>query len=261
MKASLKETQQQFKEHLVRGGSEILSNIVSTERLSNIDRLAIYGNAYYARLVEVLENDYSTIHTLLGDDEFELLGRRYIEKYPSSFFTLRWFGQHLADFLKAAEPYSKHPYLYEMALFEWRFTDAFDAADASTVMEQDVAQVPPENWPELVFDFHPSVSWLSYHWNILPVWKAVKEGGDVPVLQKIAEPGSCVVWRQGLSTKYRTLESHEAELMQAVAQQKNFSQLCELLVEEGELPDKVPLIIAGFLKTWISQGMITAIRY
>ena len=257
----LRELQKHFKSHLTSGDGDILQQIVSTEELSNKDRLAIYGNAYYARLAEVLEADYEAIHTLLGDDEFSNLCRRYIDLYPSKFFTLRWFGQYMADFIKSNVPYSNHEYLYEMAIFEWRFTDAFDAKDVATITESDVALVPADRWPELTFTLHPSVSWFTYHWNILPVWKAATEDGDVPVLQNLEAPETCVVWRHDLATKYRTLDSNEAILIQSVAEGNNFSQLCELLVDEGEPAEEVPMITAGFLKTWLNLGMITAINY
>ena len=257
----LKELQQNFKHHLTNGGGEILSEIVSTEALSNIDRLAIYGNAYYARLEEVLEGDFEAVHTLLGDEEFSTLCRRYVDAHPSRFFSVRWFGQYMADFLRSTEPYSSHPYLYEMATFEWRFTDAFDAEDITVITESDVAQVPAESWPTLTIKLHPSVSWFTYYWNILPVWKAVKDEEEIPVLQRLETPETCLVWRHGLVTKYRTLERHENILIQSVSENRNFSEWCELLVDAGESAEAVPMIAAGVLKTWLGSGMITGFDY
>jgi hypothetical protein len=257
----LKELQKNFKHHLVSGDDNILSSIVSTEELSNVDRLAIYGNAYYARLEEVLEGDFEAIHTLVGDEEFSTLCRRYTDAHPSRFFSVRWFGQHMAEFLQSTTPYSDHPYLFEMATFEWRFTDAFDAEDSEAITEADVAQIPVESWPTLMITLHPSVSWFSYEWNILPVWRAIKDQADIPVLKKLENPETCMVWRQGLITKYRTLEVNESLLIQAAAENKNFSDWCELLIDAGEPVEEVPMMTAGILKTWLSLGMITAINY
>lgn len=258
---ALKELQENFKHHLTSGKGEILSDIVSTTELSNVDRLSIYGNAYYARLEEVLEGDFEAIHTLLGDEEFSRLCRRYTDAHPSTFYSVRWFGQYMADFLRTREPYSAHPYLEEMARFEWRFTDAFDAQDAAVLSESDVAQVPAESWPTLTIQLHPSVSWFDYCWNILPVWKAVKDEEEIPVLKKLELPGTCLVWRQGLVTRYRTMEPSESAIIQAVAANKNFSDWCEILVDTGEAVEAVPMIAAGILKTWLGLGMISSIHY
>lgn len=257
----LKELQENFKSHLLKGDGAICADIVSTRELSNIDRLAIYGNAYYARLEEALQGDYEIIHTLLGDEEFSTLCRRYIDSHPSSFYSLRWFGQFMAAFLQDNEPYSQFPYLHELAVFEWRFTDAFDADDKYVVVEADMAHVPLDSWPDLSVALHPSVSWFGYTWNILPVWKAVKENSEIPELQQLDERETCLVWRHGLVTKYRTLEKKESLLMLAADNGSSFSQWCEILVNAGEAEDDVPMMVAMILKTWIGLGMITAITY
>jgi len=257
----LKELQKNFKEHLTRGDDGIVPEIVSTEKLSNIERLAIYGNAYYSRLEEVLQGDFEAIHTLLGDEEFSLLCRRYTEACPSTYFSVRWFGKDMAKYLRSTEPYSRHPYLYEMARFEWLFTDAFDAEDIATVTEADIAQIPAESWPTLTIFLHPSVSWFTYGWNILPVWKAIKDNEEVPVLQELEGPESCLIWRQELITKYRTLDQRESLVIQAFAENKNFAEWCELLISAGDSPESVPLITAGILKAWLSLGMISGFTY
>ena len=257
----LKELQKNFKYHLMKGNTDILSEVVSTEKLTNADRLAIYGNAYYARLEEALQGDFEAIHTLLGDDEFSLLCKRYTDENPSQFFTLRWFGKNMPRFLQTTTPYSRHPYLQEMAVFEWCFTDAFDAKDDDTVNEGDIAQIPPDSWPTMRLTLHPSVSWFSYNWNILPVWKAIKEDNEVPVLKKLEQTEICLVWRQELATKYRTLDYKEALLLEAVSQNKNFSEWCDLLIDAGEPAEEVPMLAAGMLKTWTGLKMISAINY
>jgi len=256
----LKDLQENFKRHLIKGDSDILPEVISTDKLSNVDRLAIYGNAYYARLEEALEGDFEAIHTLLGDEAFSDLCRRYIDAYPSRFFTLRWFGQYMSEFLRTTPPYSQHPYLYEMAVLEWRFTDAFDALDTGTFNESDIVKIPPDKWPTMTLTLHPSVSWFTYCWNILPVWKAIKDNEDVPVLKKLEKPKVCLVWRQELTTRYRTIDANEALLIKAVEQGKNFSHWCELLIEAGGSPEEVPMIAAGVLKTWIGLKMISSIH-
>ena len=258
---TLKNLQQSFRQHLINGDNKVLPEIISTADFSNIERLAIYGNAYFARFYEVLSEDYEAIHTLLGDDQFTQLCHLYIDAYPSQFYTLRWFGKFMADFLRANAPYAEHEYLYEMARFEWLFTDAFDAKDEAVISESDVAGVPADKWPQLRVKLHPSVHWFEYGWNILPVWKAIKENTEVPVLKKLDCTEKCLIWRQALTTKYRTLNDKESQLLNAAAKSQNFSQWCELLIELGDSPEDVPMLTAGMLKSWINLGLISEINY
>lgn len=258
---ALKELQSSFKQHLLKGDIGILPDIVGSDDFTNRERLAVYGNAYYARLIEVLQGDYEAIHTLLGDDEFERLCRAYIDAYPSRYFSLRWFGQHMPAYLRAKAPYSQYEYLGEMATFEWLFTDAFDAADIDIFTESEVASIPAESWPQLKVLFHPSVCWFDYQWNILPVWKAIKDNEQVPVLQKLTNSETCLIWRQGLTTKYRTLEATESLVFKSAVDSKNFSQWCEILMDQGYTSERVPMVAAGALKTWLGLGMIAGIEH
>ena len=238
-----------------------MDHIASSAGLDNESRLAIYGNAYYARLIEALEQDYEALHTLLGDEEFTRLCRQYIDTYPSRFPSLRWFGQYMAKFLAAHEPYTAHPYLQELAVFEWTFIEAFDAKNAPVATEADAAQVPAERWPELGIQLHPSVHWFPYHWNILPVWKAATNEDAIPEIIKLEQTEYCAVWRQGLMTQYRTLAEDEAVLMRGVKDNCDFAQLCELLTAMDIDPAQVPMRAAGMLKTWLAQGMVSGLLY
>jgi hypothetical protein len=258
---SLEDIQAAFKRHLQLKDNDIVNHIVDTDRLAGSERLAIYGNAYYARLIEALEQDYEALHTLLGDDQFTRLCESYIGAYPSRRPSLRFFGAHMSDYLSSHEPYNRHPYLQEMAILEWMLIEAFDATDAPVVSEGDAAVIPPERWPALKLILHPSVRWFNYHWNILPVWKAATENNDIPELVRLDSKAWCVVWRHNLMTRYRSLDTDEVVVMKAVQGGENFAGLCEQLAEQGTEPEQVPMRAAGILKTWLSSGMVSRLHY
>lgn len=258
---SLKDIQSAFKRHLQLHDSEIVDHIVDTGRLAGSERLAIYGNAYYARLIETLEQDYEVLHTLLGDDEFTRLCEQYIGAHPSRSPSLRFFGRHMSDYLSSHEPYRHHPYLQEMAILEWMFIEAFDAADAPVVNEAGAASVPPERWPILTLTLHPSVHWFDYRWNILPIWKSAMEDSDLPELVRLDSKGCCVVWRHDLMTRYRSMDADEVIVMKAVQGGEDFAGLCEQLAEQGTEPEQVPMRAAGILKTWLASGMVSQLHF
>ena len=65
-------------------------------------RLGIYRNAYRVRLIDALDDTYSVLHKLLGDETFVALGEMFIAAHPSVHRSIRWYGRELADFLSAA---------------------------------------------------------------------------------------------------------------------------------------------------------------
>jgi len=259
---SLKDLQTDFKRYLMHKDGAISGHIVSTQALANNARLAIYSNAYYARLAESLEKDYVSISVLLGEDAFYSLSEQYTDTYPSTNPSLRWFGRHMVDFLTRTSPYNELPYLAELAVFEWTFITAFDAPDDNVATEHDAAQIQPEKWPNLKIKLHPSVHWFAYQWNILPLWQATNHNASdaIPVPTLLDGTEQCVVWRQRLTTQYRTLDHDEAILLSCVADGGDFSQMCEALVGLVDDPNQLPMRAASILKSWLVNDMISRLE-
>ena len=251
--------QQAFKAHILAQGDEIVPEISGDGKLTAEDRLSIYVYAYKARLTETLGTDYKAIKGLLGDDEFERMASLYIDAWPSQHYSLRWFGQHLAGFLEETLDESQG-FLAELARLEWAFVMSFDAADQAVVSEAEVAAIPPEDWPGLRLSLSPSVNCGRYSWNVLDLWKLGREQGDAVEPVQLAEPGSILVWRQNLKTRYRSLQPAEAGCLQVAMQGGDFSELCAQLTAFYP-QEEVALAAASLLKTWINEGLVSGLTY
>jgi hypothetical protein len=254
---SLKELQDAFKRNVLSGDETFAQYINSTESASSDLRLDIYSNAYYARLEEALETDFEITKQLLGEDVFSEACMAYIHKYPSRYFSLRWFGQDFPKFLGYQADSGEHHWPAEMAQLEWSFTGAFDAADAEPATEADIAAIPPEAWAELRIGFHPSMCTFDIWWNTLARWRAAKNNEPVPEAKRLAQPAQCLLWRQDLLTQYRSMEADEAVAFQVALDGASFPELCGALAEEMQDQEQVPMRAAGFLKAWLAAGMIT----
>lgn len=253
----LQDVQLKFKQYLMQQKADIASHIVSTDDLANDVRLEIYGNAYVSRLIEVLQKDYTALFEMLGEEQFNELASAYIDAYPSTHPSLRFFGKQMADYLLNHPSYAPHPYLYELARFEWGFTDAFDASDSAVMTESDAALLPADAWSTLHFGFHPSIQLIPYEWNILPIWQAIQQEHDIPAPVQLVDQEVCLIWRQGLQTQYRTLDAGEARGLTLLLQGASFPELCEALAAQSEVPEQVPIRAASLLKGWLAAGLIT----
>jgi len=262
---NLKSLQAAFKRHLFTGDGDIVEHIVSMENANNEQRMNTYTNAYYGRLVETLAGDYPAVQALLGEETFTALCHDYIRAHPSTHYSLRWFGRHLPAFLADAPDTRNRPFLAELASLEWTFVNAFDAADASVLDESAVSTIAPEDWPAIIIKFHLSVHLIDYHWNILDLWRTVRDEEDIPQPQALPGVSTCLIWRQDLTTRYRILETDEAGAIKAAMQGASFAGLCEIVTcalpaaedENGQL--EIALRSAGLLKTWLAEGMIVGL--
>ncbi|WP_417317592.1 DNA-binding domain-containing protein [Emcibacter sp.] len=256
--SSLKDLQQLFQASVLAGTDGILPDIAEGGRITPERRLAIYAHAYGARLRETLEKDFPALHAMLGDDQFRAVCDAYISAFPSDHPSLRFFGRHMAEFLRG-DAFCDQPFLGEMAQFEWAFLEVFDSADRFPVTVEDVAALAPQHWTTLRFDFHPSLRLGEFAWNVPAVWSAVtqrEDGGDIEQImpQKNTETVPVMQWRHDMVSYFRSLERDEAETLERARHGADFPVLCEIL--DYYHGDNAPLKAAEYLKTWVSEGLI-----
>jgi len=250
----LADIQEAFQRFLLTAESEkIGSHVVGTERVPVDVRLGIYGDGYRSRLIEVLESTYPVLASLLGEADFQSLGTQYVATHESTFFSIRYYGHELADFLAADAGYSKAPLLAELAKWEWSMAAAFDAADAEPIDTAALAQVAPEDWAELRFDWSPSVQLLALEWNVPELWKAVTEESERP--EPLLEPACWLIWRRELQIFFRRVSAAEAAVMTASLAGQSFGELCVLLCDHLD-ESEASLQAAGFLRGWLQSGLI-----
>ena len=280
----LKQLQQQFQAYVRFADSAVEDRIVSTPTLDAKMRLDIYRNAYYARFNEVLEADYPVLAHSMGESWFYQLCCAYSDNFPSQYRSINDFGQHLSVYIGHQDAVLRdddgdgrsfeRQFLVELASFEWALARAFHAADvASVVGEHDLAVLPAEAWPGLCFGFHPSVQVLQQSWNILSYWNSVKEwlslteqeGSAQNIASEIPQPmpktRSCLIWRQGLITGFRSINDLEAAALECLMDGQSFSAMCAIIGAHSDDPEQASLQAAGLLKTWIGSEMVAELRY
>lgn len=252
----LGELQREFQAYLLAAPNDAVAHVVDAGNLSAEQRLEVYAEAYRLRLLEALETDYVALRAYLGDDDFQTLGTAYIDARPSRHYSLRYFGQNLAPFLRETLPYAKSTLLAELAAFDWALTTAFDAADDPVLTIADVSTVDANDWPKLRFRARASVQRLDLRWNSPVIWKAADSGAEtLPAAEQAADFIAWVAWRQGLDTFFRSLEVDEAYALDALLRGEPFESICEGLCQWVD-PQHAAARAAGFLQQWVSDEML-----
>ncbi|WP_095081138.1 DNA-binding domain-containing protein [Pseudomonas sp. Irchel s3h17] len=217
--------------------------------------LAIYHNAYQARLQDVLRDDFPAIRHWLGDAEFDQLTAQYVRQNPSAHYSLRWLGSGFEAFIRIHLVEAQGAPLAELAHLEWAFTLAFDAAEHEPLTMESMASLSPEEWPALQLGFRPCVQWLECGFNSVALWRSVKDGTEFPGRRKLDAPQVVVVWRAGLICHYRSLPPDEAWALSGMVKEGwNFAELCaQLTVNYGE---GAPLQAVTWLKQWVYDSLL-----
>jgi hypothetical protein len=251
----LRQLQQEMQRELLIGGSNIHAAIVDAPPLPTDARLAIYRNAYRIRLIDALDDTYSGLHKLLGDETFAALGELFVAAHPSEHRSIRWFGGELANFLSQCPPFAEQPILSEVARFEWTLAEVFDAPDAPALERAALQAIEPDAWAGMRFHLHPSVRRLSLAWNTVNVWQAVNRDEEPPQPERAPQPVRWLLWRRELKNYFRSLDAAEGTALDAARRDLTFAEICAAMTEC--LPEEqVPLRAATLIGTWADSGII-----
>jgi len=255
MTVTLSQTQSLFQNRLLSGASDIKEHLVDGGPF-----LKVYDRAYKARLLEVMAEDFPGVHTLLGDDEFAEAASAYLDAHPSAAKSIRWTGCHFASWLKNTSPWHRLPMLADMAAFEWALGLAFDAPDENAITTDNLAEIPPEAWPHLQFEFHPALNTVALIFDVVPFQQAVAtERNPEAAPEALVTEAVWAVWRDSetLTVQYRLLGEEEVAGIDYLRNGGAFAGLCEVFARSGS-EDDAAVKAAGYLKNWIEAGWIAA---
>jgi len=263
----LADIQQQFMQYLLSDQADdnhdqiqstIQRHVANQTGISADKRLQIYANGYRIRLTETIETDHQLLGQYLGDDLFDKMAADYISAYPSSNKSLRQFCDALPDFLQQDEFFKQHPIIADLARFERRLLNAFDAADSPRASFSDLQAVPPEQWPNCCLRFHPSVQVFTCHSNAVEAWQALKVD-TAPPAPDYGSPRAWLLWRgQSRLTEFVSLSAAQHALLLGFIQGNNFASQCEQMLEWHD-QQHAPLMVLQTLQAWFQQGLIRAV--
>jgi hypothetical protein len=259
----LAELQASFQDAVLTGGREILASVEPSRRLDRAARFEIYADAYRFRFAGFLSNDYPALRNALGDEDFGALVEAYIEAVPSQHRNARWYGHRLPEFMAETNPWRDRRGSIDLARFERALADAFDAADADILNLDAIALVPPEDWPNLCFEFHPSVVLLTLVQGTVARF-AIASDEEAPS-QASSEVDSAsggdetiLVWRNEGQSFYRLLGDDETLALNEAQAGRSFGEVCGLLAFRN--PDEdVTALAATFLAAWFRDSLVSSL--
>jgi hypothetical protein len=124
---------------LDRDGLERL--VRRSSRLTAEQRLSIYANAYYARLLECLAECFPVLRRVLGAEVFAGFAFDYLQRYPSRSYTLDRLAESFPRFLEETRPDRSAA----------AAPDLQAAPEPEAAQEPEPAQAPPA-WPDFLVD-------------------------------------------------------------------------------------------------------------
>lgn len=217
-------------------------------------RLNIYHHAYRVRMQEALGTVYPNLSKWLGCQQFNQVVLDFIADQPSTYRNLRWMGDTLDEYLRTHYP--EQALSADLAAFEWSLSLAFDAEDLSALSLQDLGEIPPDQWNDLRFNWHPSVRLNTAQTQVVAAWQAL-EADETP--EAALQQTHYMVWRQEMMSYFKTLDAREYSAIKLMMTGHSFGELCEALTLT-ESDEQAVNLAATYLSEWLNAGMLYQIK-
>jgi hypothetical protein len=252
-------------ERMQKASAEVASRFIKpNDRLTSFERLQIYNQQYWWRILGSFQEDFRGLRAVLGERKFERLAVAYIEAHGSTSWTLRDLGQHLESFLLAhSELTAPHtPLALDVVRVEWARVIAFDGPELPPIEPAKLQRSKPER---LRFRLQPYLTLLTLAHPVDKLLGRLRarsmETGSVsnavtagrrrgPVRLHAGaskEPIHLAVHRVEFSVYYKRLEPGAARLLAALRDGDTLADAC------GSAFDDPPPDAAQKIQSWFAQ--------
>lgn len=214
--------------------------------------MAIYRNAYRARLLSVLETSFERTRRWIGEEMFGAAAAHYVLAHPSHSWTLDAYGAQFPTLLEGL--FAQDGEVAELAWLEWQMQQAFAAPDLPELSAAALAGagLGDADWEQLRFTMAAGFSARSINHDCTGLWLALRDPEPCDYALQPAEPGMLVVWRHTLSPNYRVLAPDEFAALDHLAKGGTFGGA--MAVSAGEDPAK----FGAWFAQWLSEGLFSA---
>jgi hypothetical protein len=235
------------------------ASLVEGGRMFASERLAVYRNGYFARLVECLADDYPSVSHALGNDRFETLCKDFIDAHPPSSSSLNDYGAPFASYC-ATRPEPWRAVITELARLEWALVSAIHA-DAERVLEaEDLARLGPDDWQRVRLRPSAALRVLSFDYPVNRYYGALNRGDD-PRLPSRRRKHQVAVCRKGADLWRLPLDARLTGVLSALCAGRTLSQALGVLTanDDDDIDARLLQRVRVALRDWVSCGFFAGL--
>jgi hypothetical protein len=255
--------------HVADVAPDEVEQIINRSRaLTAVERLEIYGRAYYARLLECLREEYPVLAQTAGEELFDDFAIGYLQEYPSRSYTLNHLGRNLPRYL--AETWSREgsdealaagwpEFLIDLATLEWVYSEVFDGPgwEGQSLLSADqLLAIPPDRWPEARLVFVDCFRLLALRYPVHEYYSAVRaEEEAVP-----AGPAETLlaITRRNYTVRRHPLSRPQYDLLDALYRRETVGQAIARVA--GPDLDALAHDLRQWFSCWSAEGFFKTVQ-
>ena len=230
--------------------------VLPSHSMTSAERVGVYHGMYLMRMEEALEADYPVIRYHLGDHQFGHLVREYVQRYPSTSYTLNRLGDHLPQFFLDEPEWHGAAFLHDLARLELAMTEVFDEEESPVLGSEELEAVPPDAWEEARLRPIPALRLLAFKHAVIPNLVAYHEDRPSPGPRRRAT--WVALYRRDYSVLRLELSRAEYDLLKAIVEGAPLGEA--LATAAASKSQRQQAKVFRWFRTWVSEGLFTAIE-
>ena len=248
-------------------GPPDLEQVLTRSRaLPAADRLAVYANAYFARLLECLREEYPALGHALGAELFDEFAVGYLAAYPSSSYTLAHLGaafpRYLAETCPPEDDSGWTAFVVDVAILERMYSEVFDDPGSERrehLSVDHLRTIPADQWADARLVPAVDVRLITLRSPVHEYMRGVRKEEHPP----IPEPSETllVVHRRDYVVRRHALNRPQFELLGAIIEAKTvgdaIAQAAEFVAEDT---DAFGEDLRTWFRDWAAEGLFESVE-
>lgn len=250
---------------------ELEAVVRRSKNLTAAERLSIYANAFYARLLECLGACFPVLKEAVGDEVFDSFAFEYLQRYPSRSYTLDRLGENFARFLEETRPDGDAAgavdwpdFLIDLATLEWTIAKVFDGPGVEgqpLLTPETLRAATAEGFAGLRLVPVVCLRLLAFRYPVNAYYTAARhaaDGEELPLPEPAAE--HVAVLRRDFVVRRYPLSLPQHLLLQAIQAGSPLDEALAAAAAASDLDDEaLAAELTAWFRFWTAEGFFQGV--
>jgi hypothetical protein len=259
----------------------IESVVLRSATRTSIERLEVYGNCYFLRLLECMRAFFPALADTLGKDVFNGFAYGYLCEHPPSSYTLDRLADRFVHYLESTRPelescvdtgdgaddrtrslsMSWPEFIIDLARLEATINEVFDGPGVereSTLSADQLSLLTPEQWAAARLEPVPCLRLLAFRYPVNDFYTSFRRGED-PRLPEPENTCAAITRRDYVVRRFNVSRS-EFDLLSALVAGQTVGDAIAACAESHAAPDELAPLIQSWFRNWSANAFFRQIR-
>ena len=242
----LKEVQEKMFQDLVTDAK--------VDYLKNSDRLHVYSDGYFFRILEAMTSDFCLCAWTVGEDSFKTLIQKYITQLPRHDYNINYLGKDFPGYLR--EYIYEYPWLADLALYEINPLLSQNRAEIEPFDLQTLQNIPLESWETAIFTFQPHLILQKSKWSFQNLHESFRNKVTFSKDLLNRTETNYMFYQNQTENMVSTLSMSEFRALELLQQANSLGDVISSLEDESAASH-----LFEWFKDWSRLALITSIHF